>query len=234
MALGLTEEHLQLAEAVRGWAQRYCPPDVVRAAAAGPDSGAARYVESLAPGLAEQGLLGLHVPDEDGGQGYGLPELAVAVEELGRALVPGAFLPTVFASAALVTAGVTGKLVTGLADGSKAGTVGLAAGLTASRDATGSPEGSGASAAGGLVVEGESSPVLGASLADVVILPVATDGGEVWAALGASLLSITALDSLDLTRPVARVIADRDSLSAARLRTGLDRRAGTGPAAPPF
>jgi alkylation response protein AidB-like acyl-CoA dehydrogenase len=155
MAIGLTEEHLQLAETVRGWAQRNCPPDVVRAAADGPDSGSARYLESLAPGLAEQGLLGLHVPDEDGGQGYGLPELAVAVEELGRALVPGAFLPTVFASAALVTAGVTGKLVTGLADGSKAGTVGLAAGLSASRDATGSPEGSGASAAGGvLVVEG--------------------------------------------------------------------------------
>jgi len=232
MALGLTEEHLQLAEAVRGWAQRYCPPDVVRAAADGPDSGSARYVESLAPGLAEQGLLGLHVPDEDGGQGYGLPELAVAVEELGRALVPGAFLPTVLASAALVTAGVTGKLVTGLADGSKAGAVGLAAGLTASRDAARSPEGSGASAAGGgLVVEGESSPVLGASLADVVILPVETEDGEVWAALDASSLSITALDSLDLTRPVARVRADRVVVPADRLLTGLDRRAVTSLAA---
>ena len=130
MALGLTEEHLQLAETVRGWAQRHCPPETVRAAADGPDSGSALYLESLAPGLAEQGLLGLHVPEEDGGQGFGLPELTVALEELGRALVPGAFLPTVFASAVLVAAGVTGKLVTGLADGSKAGAVGLAAGLT--------------------------------------------------------------------------------------------------------
>jgi len=95
MTLGLTEEHLQLAEAVRGWAQRHCPADVVRAAAEAPDSGSALYLESLAPGLAEQGVLGLHLPDEDGGQGYGLPELAVAAQELGRALVPGAFLPTV-------------------------------------------------------------------------------------------------------------------------------------------
>src|SRR5215470_13222658 len=164
MALGLTEEHLQLAETVRGWAQRNCPPDVVRAAADGPDSGSARYLETLAPGLAEQGLLGLHVPDEDGGQGYGLPELAVALEELGRALVPGAFLPTVFASAALVAAGVTGKLVTA-----------LAAGLTATATSDASD--------GGLVVEGESGPVLGASLADIVILPVQTDDGEAWAAL---------------------------------------------------
>src|SRR5579864_419610 len=193
MALGLTEEHLQLAETVRSWAQRNCPPDVVRAAADGPDSGSARYLESLAPGLAEQGLLGLHVPDEDGGQGYGLPELAVALEELGRALVPGAFLPTAFASAALVAAGVSGKLVTGLADGSKTGAVGLAAGLTSQISRASS------ASANGLVVEGESSPVLGASLADIVILPVQTGDGEVWAALDAGSLEITALDSLDLT-----------------------------------
>jgi 3-oxochol-4-en-24-oyl-CoA dehydrogenase len=226
MALGLTEEHLQLAETVRGWAQRNCPPDVVRAAADGPDSGSARYLESLAPGLAEQGLLGLHVPDEDGGQGYGLPELAVALEELGRALVPGAFLPTVFASAALVAAGVTGKLVTALADGSKAGAVGLATGLTAT--GTSDPA---AAADGGLVVEGESGPVLGASLADVVILPVQAEAGEVWAALDASSLEITVLDSLDLTRPVARVRADRAVVPPDRLLTGLDRRAITGLAA---
>ena len=83
-----------------------------------------------APGLAEQGILGLHVPEADGGQGYGLPELAVAVEELGRALIPGAFLPTVLASAALIEAGAGGKLVAGLADGSKAGAVALTTGLT--------------------------------------------------------------------------------------------------------
>jgi alkylation response protein AidB-like acyl-CoA dehydrogenase len=225
MALGLTEEHLQLAEAVRGWAQRNCPPDVVRAAADGPDSGSARYLESLAPGLAEQGLLGLHVPDEDGGQGYGLPELAVALEELGRALVPGAFLPTAFASAALVAAGVSGKLVTGLADGSKTGAVGLAAGLTSHISRASS------AGANGLVVEGESSPVLGASLADIVILPVQTGDGEVWAALDASSLEITALDSLDLTRPVARVRADQALVPADRLLTGLDRSAATSLAA---
>ncbi len=226
MALGLTEEHLQLAETVRGWAQRNCPPDVVRAAADGPDSGSARYLETLAPGLAEQGLLGLHVPEEDGGQGYGLPELAVALEELGRALVPGAFLPTVFASAALVAAGVTGKLVTALADGSKTAAVGLAAGLTA----TGISDAAGA-ADGGLVVEGESGPVLGGWMADVVILPVQAEAGEVWAALDASSLEITVLDSLDLTRPVARVRADRAVVPPDRLLTGLDRRAVTGLAA---
>src|SRR5258708_26244102 len=116
MALGLTEEHLQLAETVRGWAQRNCPPEAVRAAADGPDSGSARYLESLAPGLAEQGLLGLHVPDEDGGPGYGLPALAVALQELGPALGPGAFPPAVFASAPVLAARLRGMLCTGLGE----------------------------------------------------------------------------------------------------------------------
>jgi alkylation response protein AidB-like acyl-CoA dehydrogenase len=226
MALGLTEEHLQLAETVRGWAERHCPPETVRAAAGGPDGGSALYLESLAPGLAGQGLLGLHLPEEDGGQGFGLPELTVALEELGRALVPGSFLPTVFASAALVAAGVSGKLVTGLADGSKAGAVSLAPGLTGTADAAGD-----GTAGGGLVVEGESGPVLGASMADLVIVPVQTDDGEVWAAVDASSLEITALDSLDLTRPVARVRADRAAVPADRILTGLDRRSVTSLAA---
>jgi 3-oxochol-4-en-24-oyl-CoA dehydrogenase len=220
MTLGLTEEHLQLAEAVAAWAQRHCPPDVVRTAADGRDSGSARYQASLAPGLAEQGLLGLHVPEEDGGQGFGLPELAVALEELGRALVPGAFLPTVFASAALAGAAAGGKLLTGLADGSKTGAVGLAAGLTGTREGNGD-----------LVIDGESGPVLGGSLADLVILPVQTDAGEIWAAIDAATLDVTALESLDLTRPVARVRADRAAVPADRLLTGLNRAAVTSLAA---
>ena len=220
MTLGLTEEHLQLAEAVAAWAQRHCPPEVVRTAADGPDSGSAHYQATLAPGLAEQGLLGLHVPEEDGGQGFGLPELAVALEELGRALVPGAFLPTVFASAALVGAGAGGKLLTGLADGSKTGAVGLAAGLTGTREGDGD-----------LVIDGESGPVLGGSLADLMILPVQTDAGEVWAAIDAATLDVTALESLDLTRPVARVRADRATVPADRLLTDLNRAAVTSLAA---
>ena len=95
MALGLTPEHLELAAAVRGWSQRHCPAEVMRAAADGTDGGAARYRADLAPSLAEQGLFGLHLPEDAGGQGYGLPELAVVLEETGRALLPGASLPTV-------------------------------------------------------------------------------------------------------------------------------------------
>jgi alkylation response protein AidB-like acyl-CoA dehydrogenase len=220
MALGLTEEHRDLAETIRNWAQRHCPAEVIRAAADGPDSGSASYLESLGPSLAEQGVLGLHLPDEDGGQGYGLPELAIASEGLGRALVPGAFLPTVFASAVLAAASVTGKLVVGLADGSKTGAVSLTSGLTGS-----------VAAGGALTVDGEAAPVLGAGMADLIIAPVQTGHGETWAAIDASALQITTLDSLDLTRPVARVHAEGVAVPADRLLSGLDRSAVTSLAA---
>src|ERR1700727_2713802 len=104
MALGLTEEHAQLADSVRPWAQRHSPPAVARSAVdggtpgGGPDGGAAHYREVLRPSLADQGLLGLHVAEADGGRGFGLPERTVAVEELGRDLVPGGFVPTALAA----------------------------------------------------------------------------------------------------------------------------------------
>jgi 3-oxochol-4-en-24-oyl-CoA dehydrogenase len=232
MTLGLTAEHLELASTIRSWAERNCAADVVRAAADGTDSGSAHYLESLAPGLAEQGAFGLHLPEEDGGQGFGLPELAVVVEELGRALVPGGFVPTVFASAVLAAAGAAGKepaakLLSGLADGSKSGAVGLAAGLSGS-PAGGSGPRAGTEGSGGLVVTGECGPVVGATLADLIVLPVQTDGGEVWAALDAAGLEITPLDSLDLTRPVATVRASNTVVPADRVFTGLTRPVVTG------
>src|SRR5260221_6350246 len=155
MALGLTPEHLELAAAVRGWSQRHCPAEVLRSAVDGSDSGAAPYRANLAPSRAGQGLFGLHLPEAAGGQGFGLPELAVALEETGRALLPGAFLPTVLASAVLAesvlaeTAGAAGaaeaagadsvlsKLLARLADGSLSGTVSLAPGLPAVPDPAG-------------------------------------------------------------------------------------------------
>ncbi len=138
MALGLFPEHLDLAAAVRGWAQRHCPADVVRAAVDADDSGAPHYRTTLAPSLAEQGLFGLHLPEDAGGQGFGLPELAVALEETGRALLPGGYLATVLASAIVAGGGgpawassQLGSLLAKLADGSLAGTVALGTGLIA-------------------------------------------------------------------------------------------------------
>ena len=219
MALALTEEHMALAESVRGWAGHTAPPPVIRSGLAAEDHGAALYRDTLRPGLAAQGLLGLHLPEALGGQGYGLPELTVVTEELGRALFPGAFLPTVLASAVLAAAatgavdaadsGVLESLVKGMASGTLTGAVALAPGI----HAVGGP--------GGLVIDGSSGPVLGAGLADLLILPAGEGGEERWVAVDAADLEMTPLDSLDVTRPVARVSASGLAVPSARVLSGL-------------
>ena len=226
MALALTEEHLALAESVRGWAGRAAPAEALRAAVADDGGGAALYTGTLRPALAGQGLLGLHLPESLGGQGYGLPELAIAVEELGRALVPGAFLPTVLASAILYGAGAdaAGGLVKDMAGGTLTGAVGFAPGIRAT----------GAGATGTLVIDGACGPVPGAGLADVLILPAALDGEDGdrrWVVVDAADVEITQLDSLDLTRQAGRVRADQLSVPPERVLAGLSPGAVTSLAA---
>jgi alkylation response protein AidB-like acyl-CoA dehydrogenase len=216
MALALTEEHLALAESVRGWAGRAAPAEALRAAVADGDGGAALYTGTLRPALAGQGLLGLHLPESLGGQGYGLPELAIALEELGRALVPGAFLPTVLASAILHGAGAdaVGGLVKDMAGGTLTGAVGFAPGISATAAGT----------TGTLVIDGGCGPVPGAGLADVLVLPAALDGEDGdrrWVVVDAADVEITQLDSLDLTRQAGRVSADQLSVPPDRVLGGL-------------
>ncbi|WP_285583070.1 acyl-CoA dehydrogenase [Actinoallomurus iriomotensis] len=210
MGIGLTEEHEALADAVRGWAERYSPVSVVRATLDAEEETRPGFWA----GLAEQGLLGLHVPEEFGGQGAGLLELAVAVETLGRAMVPGPFLPTVLAGAALLRADESAKaraeLLPGLADGSVIGALTLATGLTGHRTDT------------GLTVSGTAEPVLGGALADVIVAPVSTEDGERWVAVDASALTVTPLASLDRTRRVARIEAADVAVPADRVLTGLE------------
>jgi alkylation response protein AidB-like acyl-CoA dehydrogenase len=236
MALALTEEHLALADSVRGWAARAAPPETVRQGAVDGDA-ADLYRGTLRPGLAGQGLLGLHLPEALGGQGFGLAELAVAVEETGRALLPGEYLPTVLASTliagALATAGpagggdgagapVTGdtgtaavdtglleSLVKGLATGSLTGAVALSPGIGAT------------AGAGGLVIDGACEVVAGAGLADVLVLPAGPDGDPAWVVVDAADAEITPLDSFDLTRPAARVSVHGLRVPPGRVLAGL-------------
>lgn len=74
--------------------------------------------------MAEQGFLGVVFPEDAGGMGLGLVELAALAEEMGRALVPGAFLSNLFAGALFEAAGATEHLAQ-MAGGEKTGTVAL-------------------------------------------------------------------------------------------------------------
>jgi alkylation response protein AidB-like acyl-CoA dehydrogenase len=201
MPIGITEEHQALHESVRGLLARHCPPAVVRATLDGGDGSgpAGAQLPPFWDRLAGAGLLGLHLPEEYGGSGAGLPELAVAAEELGRAAAPGPFLPTVLASAAIALAADTGaakELLPPLADGTLTAAVAFD-----SEPLTGEPE------PRGLRIRGWAGPVLSAAAAGLVLLPVTGPDGSAWAAVDADELTITPASSLDATRPLATVEA---------------------------
>ena len=124
MPIALTDERRQLADVASAFlADRH-------ALAAARDLLEAE-VESLPPfwdELVSMGWLGLHLPEDVGGSGYGLDELAVVLEALGAAAAPGPFLPTVIASAIIDAVGsdVQRKAhLPGLADGTTLGAVAL-------------------------------------------------------------------------------------------------------------
>ena len=87
MIFALTDEQEMLRAAVRGALERSAPPNAVREWL---EAGDGRPATMLA---IQQCWIGIGVPDAiNGGQGGGLVELALAVEEHARASVPGALL----------------------------------------------------------------------------------------------------------------------------------------------
>ena len=140
--------------------------------------------------LAELGWLGLHVDEAYGGSGFGLPELVVVIDELGRAVAPGPFVPTVVVSAVLAAAGTEeqkARLLPGLVDGTLAGAVGFGGNLAVS----------------GGTAAGDAGVVLGAGLADVLLLAAGDDVALV--ERGADGVSVEVPGNLDRTRRSGRV-----------------------------
>lgn len=159
MGIALTDNHRELAEVARAflisqqvrWAARSLldTPDEVRPA--------------FWHDMVELGWPGLHVDEKYGGSGYGLPELVVVIEELGRAVAPGPFVPTVIASAVIAndgTAGHKARLLSGLIDGSVTAGIGLY-GQVRVKD--------------GGTADGEAGIVLGAGLAELLLVAAGDD-----------------------------------------------------------
>ncbi len=91
MKLSLTEEQEMLKKAGRDFLADKCPKSFVREMEAS-DTG---YSPELWQGMAELGWIGLAFPEEYGGGGMSFLDLAVLLEEMGRACLPGPFFSTV-------------------------------------------------------------------------------------------------------------------------------------------
>lgn len=190
-----SEEEEALRSAVRDLLADHCdaPGVIARTESDAPHDLAAW--KALADGM---GLAGLLVPEAQGGQGATHREVAVVMEELGRAVAPVPYLTSaVVATEALLACG-TEDLLAELASGRRIGALAVSLHVAAGgaykvvRHEDGS-------------LHGELTGIADAAAADVLLVP-ADDGGLY--AVDASAVTITPQVSLDLTRPLATVTLD--------------------------
>ncbi|WP_433448858.1 acyl-CoA dehydrogenase family protein [Streptomyces sp. CA-142005] len=190
-----SEEEEALRAAVRDLLTDHCPPaDVIARVESDAPHDLALW-KSLAEGM---GLAGLLVPEEQGGQGASAREVAVVLEELGRAVAPVPYLTSaVVATEALLACGdeeLLGQLASGRTIGALA--VGLHAAPGAAFKSVRLEDG---------LLHGELTGIADAAVADVLLVP-ADDGGLYAVAAGAA--TVIPQTSLDLTRPLATVRLD--------------------------
>ena len=158
MSIALTDDHRELGNVARSFLTAQKARLAARALLDSDDEGRPPFWSDL----AELGWLGLHVDEEYGGSGFGLPELVVVIDELGRAVAPGPFVPTVTVSAVLSAVGndeQKTRLLPGLVDGTLTAAVGFGGNLTVS----------------GGRLSGDAGVVIGAGLADVLLLASGED-----------------------------------------------------------
>jgi len=186
MSIPITEDHRALGQTASDFLAKHDARGAARRLLEAP----AEELPEFWSDVAALGWLGLHLPEEHGGSGFGLPELVVVVEELGRAVAAGPFVPTVIASAVVAAAGgeaLRSRLLPGLADGSTPAGVALSAEIAVS----------------GGKATGTAAAVLGAGLARVFVLPAGDDAVVVDAASRGVDVSVPA--NLDPTRRTGRV-----------------------------
>ncbi|MFI7699000.1 acyl-CoA dehydrogenase family protein [Nonomuraea sp. NPDC049480] len=208
MKLVLGQEQQQLRESVRSFLRTAAPLPKVR-------QGYDPQVYARLNG--ELGLSGLIIPEEYGGAGAGMTELAVALEETGAALLPGPFLATVFATVALTKVPDTERRA-GPGSGSLRNQDGAEGSATISTELlTGIAEGRIAATltgheltCDGTAVHGTLTQVLSGMEAGVLVAPARTGDGVVMVAveLDAPGVTRTALETIDITRGQARVVMD--------------------------
>jgi alkylation response protein AidB-like acyl-CoA dehydrogenase len=207
MPIAITDDHQELASTVRGVLTAHKALGAARAMLESPEEPRPSYWSEM----ADLGWLGIHLPEEFGGSGAGLLELVVVLDELGRQLAPGPFLPTVLASAVIDQCGndeQRRRLLPGLADGTTTAALGL-----------GTP---GLSLSNGILT-GDGGVVLGGCAADLLLLRVGDDVVIVRA--DAPGLTLHRAANLDPTQRCVAAKADAVTVETNNTLTGAAPRA---------
>ncbi|MCJ7670891.1 MAG: acyl-CoA/acyl-ACP dehydrogenase [Acidimicrobiia bacterium] len=236
MELEFTSDQEELRDGVHAMLARECPISLVRA-----------LVEDDVPTdglwkqMAELGWPALTVPENLGGLGLGPVELAVVVEELGRVLAPGPFVPTVTQFVPVLreigTEDQQARFLAGVAAVTTTGTLAITepgsgvdpATVRATADRNGD----------GWTLHGTKHGVLGAPEVDEVVVVARVSGTQGDDGVAAFIVPTAELDvapiaGFDPTRPLAtisldgtlvpgdRVLGDPGPATAAALRRAIE------------
>ncbi|MDT5007601.1 MAG: hypothetical protein QOJ24_4777 [Mycobacterium sp.] len=188
MPLAITEDHQALAEVAKAMVAGRSGTAGARRILLEPQlEGRWWHDDGLWKEIVSTGWLGLHIDAQFGGEGYGLPELTIVLEQLGRAAIGGPFLPTVAVSSVIAEAGTDEqrkRWLPGLVSGD------TVAGIATTSDATQSES----------VVNAGAIPSLSEPAADVFLVPVGDDLVLVEAADAVSTRSVDSVDQI--MRPI--------------------------------
>jgi len=195
-SIAIHEDHVALAETVADFLAKRGSLRDARALL----DGAPEALPSFWADVAELGWLGLHLPEDVGGSGFGFAELVVVIEQMGRALMPGPFVPTVTASAALAmgaTQDQRTRLLPGLANGTVTAAIALDGDVTVS----------------GATASGFVRTAVGAGVANLLLVPTGDDVAIVTlrhaaADEPAGGVTVEVPLNLDPSRPSGRVTLD--------------------------
>ncbi len=194
MQFGLSESQQILKNNARKFFAAECPASEVRRIMETETA----HDEKLWGEMAAQGFLGVVIPEDAGGLALGNVELAALAEEMGRALVPGAFISTLLAGAIIDAAG-SKKHLAEIASGKAKGTLALLE-STANwdPDAVKMP-----------ALTGEKWFVPDAAAADFLVV-AARDAGELALYLvDDATVKIEPMPAVDLTRRLYKVVFDQ-------------------------
>jgi 3-oxocholest-4-en-26-oyl-CoA dehydrogenase beta subunit len=169
----LTDEQ----EAIRDLAARILTEQLPPARLRTLEEGGAWFADDVWIELAKAGLLGICLPEEDGGGGFGLTEACLIAEQVGRTVAPIPYLPTIVGAgmplARFGTDEQRARHLPGLIDGSSTVTVALheAADVTVPV----LPVTQASRTTGGWRLDGEKVVVVGADRATAILVPARTD-----------------------------------------------------------
>ncbi|MBJ22320.1 MAG: acyl-CoA/acyl-ACP dehydrogenase [bacterium] len=197
MDFGLSEEQEMLQETIRGFAQNECPTTRLRELF---DEGEG-HDPTLWSALAEMGVAGLIVPEEQGGAGMELLDLALVAEVLGEFAMPGPFLAHSLAVQGVMLRGSQAQreaLLPALAGGDQIATVAFQESDTAWAPADWTAK------LDGDRLSGVKTAVSHATLADRILVGV-QDDELVWVDAKAQGVRIESVDGIDRTRPLATI-----------------------------